>query len=142
MSVKGLRVRQRSSHFLRHSPLKSQSDEVDDEDPAGESETCGGLEPEGSADVREERADVHGIVEDVEGETSDSVAHQDAKVVAEVGSCEFQRCISSLDIPVTPRAHMEEMTKIWPEANRTAARSLTSGLSSSAAAGWSLTASR
>ena len=67
-----------------HSPLVFERNHVDDENPQREQKPSGGFEPERRADVSEERANVHRVIEDVEGESGDSVRHEDTEVVSEV----------------------------------------------------------
>ena len=70
----------------KYIPLKLERNEVDDQHPERQRKSNGRLEPQRSADMRDEGADVHWVVEDVEWEASDAVGHEDAKVVAEVGA--------------------------------------------------------
>ena len=67
-----------------HSPLVFERNHVDDENPQREQKPSGRLEPQRRADVSEERTDVHRVIEDVEGESGDSVGHEDTEVVSEV----------------------------------------------------------
>ena len=41
--------------------------------------------------MTEERANVHGVIEDVEWESSHAASHEDSKVVSEVGSSHAER---------------------------------------------------
>ena len=63
-------------------------------------------------------ANIHGIVKHVEGEASDLVCHQNAKVIAEEGAYQGQqlRIAKAIAIPVMPSCRNEVVTKVRPTA--------------------------
>lgn len=72
------------------SPLKLESNGVDNPDPSSKDNTRRRLEPQSSSQVGKERANIHGIGKNVEWERSHTVGHEDTKVVTEISASDTQ----------------------------------------------------
>lgn len=77
------------------SPFIHQRNFVNERDDGGNDNASGSSIPQCRTEETQRRAVVHWVLEDVEREGSDSVGHEDAKVIAEVGSYETRVCVSA-----------------------------------------------